>query len=132
MRVDVGDGLAVDIMPRHDDRFPQKLAEAAVYFTAGPLAGLCLLDFGVWQSREDPTKKNVSVPGRRYVVNGEQRTFGFLRIDHALDETKEDKRTYYAPLDGLKRRIMQAYTTAVSAPVDDAPVEDAPDDDLGW
>ena len=55
-----------------------------------------------------------------------------MRIDHDLDEAKESKAEYYAPLDSLRRRVVKAYTTAVSAPVDEAPLDEPPEDDLGW
>jgi hypothetical protein len=132
MKVDVGDGLAVEITLNRNGQPPGKLADAVLFFEDGPLVGLCLLGLGVWERREKPSEINVTMPARQFVSKGEKRSFNLVRIDHDLDEAKESKQEYYAPLDSLRRRVVKAYTTAVSTPVDDAPVDDAPEDDLGW
>ena len=132
MRVDVGDGLAVEITLNRQGNPPGKLADAVLFWTDGPLAGLCILGLGVWERREKPSEINVTMPARQFMSKGEKRSFSLVRIDHDLDESTESKHDYYAPLDSLRRRIVHAYTTAVSAPVEDAPVDEAPDDDLGW
>jgi len=133
MRVDVGDGLAVEITINRQGNPPGKLADGSLYFTEGPLAGLCVLGFGVWERREQPSEINVTMPARQFMSKGEKRSFSLVRIDHDLDETQEDKRTYYAPLDSLRRRFVQAYTTAVSAPVDeDGDTRGDDDSDVGF
>jgi len=54
-----------------------KLADAELHFTDGPLAGLKLIGFGVWE-RGDHVRR-VTVPTRQYVANGERRSFSLLR-----------------------------------------------------
>ena len=55
-----------------------KLADAEVHFTDGPLAGLKLIGFSVWE-RRNGTGRNVTFPARAYSVNGERRNFALLR-----------------------------------------------------
>ena len=55
-----------------------KLAEAEIHFTEGPLAGLKLIGFSIWE-RRGGTGRNVTFPARQYSVNGERRTFALLR-----------------------------------------------------
>jgi hypothetical protein len=55
-----------------------RLAEAELHFTEGPLAGLKLIGFAVWERRTG-TGKNVTFPARQYSVNGERRSFALLR-----------------------------------------------------
>jgi len=55
-----------------------KLADAELHFTDGPLAGLKLVGFGVWE-RRGGHGRNVTFPARQYSLNGERRTFSLLR-----------------------------------------------------
>lgn len=55
-----------------------KLADAELHFTDGPLAGLKLLGFAVWERRSGPGR-NVTFPARTYSVAGERRSFSLLR-----------------------------------------------------
>jgi hypothetical protein len=55
-----------------------KLADAELHFTAGPLEGLKLIGFGVWE-RRGGSGRNVTFPARQYAVNGERRSFALLR-----------------------------------------------------
>ena len=57
---------------------PGKLADAEVHFTDGPMAGLKLVGFAVWQRREG-AGRNVTFPARQYSVSGERRSFALLR-----------------------------------------------------
>ena len=54
-----------------------KPADAELHFTEGPLAGLKLIGFGVWE-RGDHVRR-VTVPTRQYSINGERRSFSLLR-----------------------------------------------------
>jgi hypothetical protein len=54
-----------------------KLADAELHFSGGPLDGLKLLGFSVWERRQGG--RNVTFPARQYVVNGERRSFALLR-----------------------------------------------------
>ena len=55
-----------------------KLADAELHFTAGPLEGLKLTGFGIWE-RRGGSGRNVTFPARQYTVNGERRSFALLR-----------------------------------------------------
>jgi hypothetical protein len=55
-----------------------KLADAELHFTDGPLAGLKLIGFGIWE-RRNAAGRNVTFPARSYSVNGERRSFALLR-----------------------------------------------------
>jgi len=55
-----------------------KLAEAELHFTDGPLAGLKLVGFAIWE-RKNGGGRNVTFPARQYTVNGDRRSFALLR-----------------------------------------------------
>src|SRR4029077_5412022 len=55
-----------------------KLADAELHFTAGPLAGLKLIGFAIWE-RRGGSGRNVTFPARQYSLNGERRSFALLR-----------------------------------------------------
>lgn len=55
-----------------------KLADVELHFTDGPLAGLKLIGFSVWERRSG-SGRNVTFPARQYSVNGERRSFALLR-----------------------------------------------------
>jgi hypothetical protein len=69
--------LTVQITPNDRGNPPGKLADAEVHFHGGPLAGLKLIGFAVWERRGGG--RNVTFPARSYAVNGERRTFALLR-----------------------------------------------------
>lgn len=56
-----------------------KLAEAELHFSEGPLAGLKLVGFAIWERRGGGGGRNVTFPARSYSVNGERRSFSLLR-----------------------------------------------------
>lgn len=56
-----------------------KLADAELHFMEGPLAGLKLIGFTIWERRTPNGRRNVTFPARSYTVNGERRTFALLR-----------------------------------------------------
>ena len=64
-----------------------KLADAELHFTAGPLEGLKMIGFGIWETRGG-AGRNVTFPARQYAVNGERRSFALLRplVDTAAQE----------------------------------------------
>lgn len=133
MKVDVGDGLAVEITLNRVGNPPGKLAEATLYFTDGPLSGLCILGFGVWERREKPSEINITMPSRQFLSKGEKRSFNLVRIDHDHDPATEDTKVYYAPLDRLRQKFLRAYAVAVSAPTgDERPEADLNDEDIGF
>ena len=57
---------------------PGKLADAELHFTDGPLEGLKLIGFAIWETRSGD-RRNVTFPARQYSVNGERRSFALLR-----------------------------------------------------
>jgi hypothetical protein len=82
-----------------------KLADAELHFSGGPLAGLKLIGFGVWERRGGA--RNVTFPARQYSVNGERRSFALLRP--TVDANSQD---------GLRDLILAAYAeheTALAA-----------------
>ena len=71
--------MSVRILPNTTSNPPGKLADAEVIFgaQAGPLSGLKLVGFAVWERRAGG--RNVTFPARAYSVNGERRSFALLR-----------------------------------------------------
>lgn len=72
--------VSVRIIPNEKGNPPGKLADAEVIFEAeaGPLSGLKLIGFSVWERRTGGGR-NVTFPARQYSVNGERRSFALLR-----------------------------------------------------
>ena len=68
-----------------------KLADAELHFTDGPLEGLKLIGFSVWETRSG-ARRNVTFPARQYTLNGERRSFALLRpiTDTAAQERIRD------------------------------------------
>ena len=79
MAKSTGDLVSVKIIPNAQGTPAGKLADAEVVFEAdaGPLSGLKLLGFSIWERRDGG--KNVTFPARQYSVNGERRSFALLR-----------------------------------------------------
>jgi hypothetical protein len=79
MSKNTGDLVSVKIIPNEKGTPPGKLADAEVIFEAdaGPLSGLKLIGFSVWERRGGG--RNVTFPARQYSVNGERRSFALLR-----------------------------------------------------
>ena len=74
-----GELVSVRIIPNERGKPAGKLADAEVIFEAdaGPLSGLKLIGFSVWERRDGG--RNVTFPARQYSVNGERRSFALLR-----------------------------------------------------
>jgi hypothetical protein len=72
--------VSVRIIPNAEGKPPGKLADAEVIFEAeaGPLSGMKLIGFSVWERRSGGGR-NVTFPARQYSVNGERRSFALLR-----------------------------------------------------
>jgi hypothetical protein len=94
-----GDLVSVKIIPNDKGNPPGKLADAEVIFeaAAGPLSGLKLIGFAVWERRDGG--KNVTFPARQYSVNGARRSFALLRC------STEDRSTQ----DAIRDCILDAY-----------------------
>jgi hypothetical protein len=70
--------VTINITPNDKGNPPGKLADAEVCFTEGPLDGLKLIGFSVWE-RRGGNGRNVTFPARSYSVNGERRSYALLR-----------------------------------------------------
>jgi len=82
---------------------PGKLADAELYFSEGPLEGLRLIGFAVWE-RKTGGGRNVTFPSRQYSVNGERRSFALLRPIN--DSTAQNR---------IRDVILQAYEEFAAA-----------------
>ena len=69
--------MTIKITPNDHGNPPGKLADAKLHFTDGPLDGLKLIGFSIWERRTGG--RNVTFPARQYSVNGERRSFALLR-----------------------------------------------------
>ena len=82
--------MTVKITPNDKGNPPGKLADAELHFTEGPLDGLKLIGFAIWERRGSPgAARNVTFPARQYSVNGERRSFALLRP--VVDATAQQK-----------------------------------------
>ena len=89
--------MTIKIVPNDKGNPPGKLAEAELHFSQGPLEGLKLIGFAVWERRTG-NGRNVTFPARTYTVNGERRSFSLLRP--IVDTTSQDR---------IRDLILQAY-----------------------
>jgi hypothetical protein len=80
--------MTVKITPNDKGNPPGKLADAELHFDEGPLNGLKLIGFAIWERRTG-RGRNVTFPARQYTVNGERRSFALLRP--IVDATAQDK-----------------------------------------
>ncbi len=80
--------MTIKITPNDKGNPPGKLADAEVHFGDGPLEGLKLIGFTIWE-RRGGNGRNVTFPARSYVVNGDRRTFALLRP--IVDSTAQTK-----------------------------------------
>jgi hypothetical protein len=93
-----GESMTVKITPNDKGNPPGKLADAELHFTEGPLEGLKLIGFGIWERRTG-NGRNVTFPARQYSVNGERRSFALLRP--VADVQAQDR---------IRELILEAYT----------------------
>jgi hypothetical protein len=70
--------MTVKILRNDKGNPPGKLADAELHFDSGPLEGLKLIGFSVWERKTGPGR-NVTFPARQFSVNGERRSFALLR-----------------------------------------------------
>ena len=71
--------MTVKTTPYDKGNPPGKLADAELHFTEGPLEGMKLIGFAIWERRGGGGGRNVTFPARQYSVNGERRSFALLR-----------------------------------------------------
>ena len=72
------DNVTIKITPNDKGNLPGKLADAELHFTEGPLEGLKLIGFSIWE-RRGGSGRNVTFPAKQYAMNGERRSFALLR-----------------------------------------------------
>jgi hypothetical protein len=89
--------MTIKITPNDKGNPPGKLAEAELHFSDGPMEGLKLIGFSIWE-RRGGSGRNVTFPARSYVVNGDRRSFSLLRP--IVDSTAQSK---------LRELILEAF-----------------------
>jgi hypothetical protein len=94
--------VIIKIVKNEKGNPPGKLADAELHFTSGPLEGLKLIGFAVWE-RKSGNGRNVTFPARQYSVNGERRSFALLRP--LADATAQDR---------IRDLVLQAYAEHVA------------------
>lgn len=82
------ENMIVKVIPNDRGNPPGKLADVELHFTDGPLTGLKLIGFMVWERRTGGGR-NVTFPARQYSVNGERRSFALLRPVTADTEAQD-------------------------------------------
>jgi hypothetical protein len=90
--------VTVRITPNDKGNPAGKLADAELHFAEGPLEGLKLIGFAIWERRGGNGGRNVTFPARQYSVNGERRSYALLRP--LADSTAQNK---------LRDMILDAY-----------------------
>jgi hypothetical protein len=82
--------MTVKFIPNDKGSPAGKLADAELHFRGGPLDGLKLIGFAIWERRTGG--RNVTFPARQYTVNGERRSFALLRptVDTVHQERLRD------------------------------------------
>jgi hypothetical protein len=82
--------MTVTFFPNDKGNPPGKLADAELHFSGGPLNGLKLVGFALWERKNGG--RNVTFPARQYSVNGERRSFALLRpiVDATSQDTLRD------------------------------------------
>jgi len=88
--------MTVKFFPNDKGNPPGKLADAELHFSGGPLDGLKLIGFAIWERKNGG--RNVTFPARAYSVNGERRSFALLRP--VLDSSAQNR---------LRDTIIEAY-----------------------
>ena len=92
--------MTIKIVAANEQASPAgKLADAELHFADGPLDGLKLVGFSIWERRTPAGRRNVTFPARTYSVNGERRSFALLRP--IVDSDAQDR---------LRDVILAAYT----------------------
>lgn len=98
--------MTIKIVSNEKGNPPGKLADAELVFSEGPLEGLKLIGFSVWE-RKTGGGRNVTFPARTYSVNGERRSFALLRP--AIDSTAQTR---------LRDLILEAYAEQAGVPIE--------------
>jgi hypothetical protein len=99
--------VSVRIIPNTEGKPPGKLADAEVIFEAeaGPLSGMKLVGFAIWERRSG-SGRNVTFPARQYSVNGDRRSFALLRPKNGDVSAQE----------AVRDLILEAYSASETQP----------------
>jgi hypothetical protein len=89
--------VTIHIVPNHRSTPVGKLADAELHFHDGPLAGLKIIGFAIWE-RRGGSGCNVTFPARQYAAGGERRSFALLRP--IADDEQRDR---------IRGLILEAY-----------------------
>ena len=103
--------MTVKILANDKGNPPGKLADAELHFDDGPLAGLKLIGFAIWERRSG-VGRNVTFPARQYAVNGERRSFALLR---PIADVHSQERVRDAILEAFARFEVQVESAGVEA-----------------
>jgi hypothetical protein len=90
--------MTMKFIPNDKGNPPGKLADAEMLFSGGPLDGLKLVGFAVWERKGGG--RQVTFPARQYSVNGERRSFSLLRP--TIDAEGQDR---------LRDEVLEAYAS---------------------
>ena len=107
--------MTIKIIANDKGNPPGKLAEAELHFTEGPLEGLKLIGFSVWERKSGNGGRNVTFPARSYSVNGERRSFSLLRP--VIDSTAQTR---------IRDLILEAYDEQAAGAAETAERERGP------
>lgn len=88
--------MTVKFFPNDKGNPPGKLADAELHFADGPLDGLKLIGFALWERKNGG--RTVTFPARQYSLNGERRSFALLRP--IVDTASQDR---------VRNLILEAY-----------------------
>lgn len=99
------DTVTIRISLSNIDRATGKLADAELHFVGGPLAGLKLLGFAIWERRAGGY--HVTFPARQYTADGQRRSFTLLRDISGQGGSQ-----------AVRDLILEAYAAAVPPPVE--------------
>jgi len=95
--------MTIKFIPNDKGNPPGKLADAEMLFSGGPLDGMKLVGFMIWERKGGA--RQVTFPSRQYSVQGERRSFSLLRPvvdalgqDRLRDEMLAAFREYEASL----------------------------------
>lgn len=99
--------MTIKFTPNDKGNPPGKLADAELHFSGGPLDGLKLIGFAIWERRNGG--RTVTFPARQYSVNGERRSFALLR---PIVDTASQDRVRDLILDAYKEHEAELAATA--------------------
>jgi hypothetical protein len=92
--------MTIKFTPNDKGNPPGKLADAELHFSGGPLDGLKLVGFAVWERKTGG--RNVTFPARQYSVNGERRSFLVVASHCGLEESGQAARSRARRVQGTR------------------------------